>query len=275
MCYRKLQLFRVPDFKSLFNFTPPSNIFTFVDSQLDATDESAFAASFNLGPFIDEQGTEICMAYLEHKCSAKTCPQLKSHNAIYITDSELNKVGACIEECSLKLAIVEMFGAVFEWRNQKYIAAIFKSLSIEREIFVRHDPMTRKFELIRQQEAKIIRVLTYSGYMEVMTICEEASSKVKPFAEQPIFSKATMRFNSPADPFDLSNLGCVVCNDNPFTQYSRGIHVPFKKSKIKRLNVARGKFDIVGKGLNQKDVHIQLFQQKGLEAAEMLNKLFL
>jgi len=220
------------------------------------------------------------MAFLQHKCTSNTCPQLKSHGSMYVNDIELNKLGACIEENSLKLAIVQMFGAIFQWKNQKYIAALFNSLSVERKVAVRHDPMTRKFEIIREESTSVIRVLTYSGYMEILTICEEDFSKVKTFSVHPIFSKAKNRFNSPADPYDSANLGCIVCNDGgiqtkTFTQYSRGIHVPFKRSKIKHLKAAKGEVDEVGKELNEKKSHIHLFEQKGLEAAEMINKLFI
>jgi hypothetical protein len=232
-------------------------------------------SSFTLGPFIDEKGVEICMAYLENKCSAKVCPQRRSHGAIYISDSELNKVGACIEVRSLMLAVVQIFGPEFQWRNQRYISSLFFALSEDRYVVSRRDPMTRRHEVIREQTLVKIRVLTYTAYMELMTVCEEAFSRVKPFSKHQIFFPAKNRFNSPADPYDLNNLGCVICNDDTLAQYNKGILVPFKKSKMKHLRKARLKGEIeVGKDMPRADMHINLFRTKADEAADMINRLF-
>ena len=93
------------------------------------------------------------------------------------------------------------------------------------------------------------------------------------------------RFNEPAEPFDLNNLGCVVTNEAPNkygpdgkidAQYSnRGIDVPYKISKQKRLKAVRTKGEIErGVGNDAKKTHIELFEHRSHEVAGLISKLF-
>ena len=244
--------------------------------RLAAIEDEFECESATLGPFVDEHGKRVCMAYLEGKCGGKSCPQLLSHDPIFLIAFDLNKQGVFIEEKGVMIAISQLFGPEFEWRYQRYIKELFKALSSKREVATRVDPMTRKFEIIRETVMMTVNIIGYSDYLELMTVCEEAYSGVKGFRKQPIFlGRAVRRFNDPAEPFDLDNLGCILCNDDKTAQYSKGINVPWKKSKTKRLKsikVDNGFDKLVG---NKKVIHIEVFKHKTEEVSALIDKLFL
>ena len=108
----------------------------------------------------------------------------------------------------------------------------------------------------------------------------------KSFKLHPCFiGRSTRRFNDPADPFDLNNLGCIISNEAPNTygtdgsinaQYSnRGIDVPYKISKQKRLKSVNIKGEIErGIGNDSKKTHIELYERRSHEVADLVHKLF-
>ena len=240
-------------------------------------DDEYSAASSTLGPFVDEYGAPVCMAYLENKCGASTCPQSRSHMPIYLNAYDLSAQGVFIDENGIMLATSQVFGPEFQWRNQRYISGLFGSFSSKRDVSVRVDPMSRRLEVVRKTVTQSISVIGYTDYLELMTVCEEAFSGVKPFRKHCIFiGRGFRRFFDPADPFDLQNLGCIVCNDDWTAQYNRGIDVPYKKNKTKRMKSVKvtSEFDI-GVGKSKKEVHIDLFRQKSDEVSGLINKLFM
>lgn len=244
--------------------------------RLAAIEEEAECASSNLGPFVDEYGKLVCMAYLEGKCGGRSCPQLLSHDPIFLVAFDLNKQGVFIEERGVMIAVSQLFGPEFEWRYQWYIKALFKALSTMREVVTRVDPMTRKFEIVRKTVMMTVNVIGYSDYLELMTLCEEAYSGVKGFRKHPIFiGRAVRRFNDPAEPFDLDNLGCILCNDDTTAQYSKGINVPWKKSKMKRLKSVKVDRVFDKAVMSKRDIHIELYRHKTEEVSALIDKLFL
>lgn len=97
--------------------------------------------------------------------------------------------------------------------------------------------------------------------------------------------RGARRFNEPAEPFDLNNLGCVVTNEVPnkygpdgklHAQYSnRGIDVPYKISKQRRLKSVHIKGEIErGVGNSAKETHIALFEHRSHEVTGLVQKLF-
>ena len=252
----------------------------------DLMDDYEEPSTSVLGPFTDEDGNLVCMPFLEHKCTAVTCPLNLSHKPMYLSSYDLNKQGICLEQKNLMLIISKLFSSEFQWKNEMYIDGIFKALSEEVEVETRTDPMSRKHETVRTKKSQLVKVLRYKEYLELMTVCEEAFSNVKSFKLHPCFiGRSTRRFNDPADPFDLNNLGCIISNEAPNTygtdgsinaQYSnRGIDVPYKISKQKRLKSVNIKGEIErGIGNDSKKTHIELYERRSHEVADLVHKLF-
>ena len=225
---------------------------------------------------MDEDGSSICIPYLEKKCTSLVCPQGLSHKSISISSYDMNRLGVYIDEASFTLIVIDLFGCHFQWKYERFISELFRTNCIFKEISKRDD--INKKETVRSTRTEPTKVLAYSEYLELMTVCEEAFVGVKPFEHHPAFIVNGIRrgFNSPADPYNLNKLGCVVCNDDPIAQYSnRGLDVPYKISKIKKTRHVK----IVGEarqgiGMTDKEVHIDLFKQKAENIAGLMNNLF-
>ena len=194
--------------------------------------------------------------------------------------------GVGIEESNVMLTVIQMFGTEFQYRYERFISGIFRALATHAKILVRSDPMTRKHEVVRTTDVRDVQLLLYNEFMELMTCCEEVFCGSKTFREHPVYAPRVVGgFYDPAEPFDLTNLGCVVTNEYPnkfgvdsskSAQYfNRGIDVSYKVSKQKKLmkDYSRGELE-KGIGNDSKQMHIDVFEKRSREAAFLINKLF-